>query len=63
MICCSLFPMFLSVCAHSGLQCFDLYSCLDLSRFFCLFRIFCHVNQVVGTNASYSFGDKAPDLL
>ena len=33
---------------------------VSLSQFFCLFRIFCHVNQIVGTDTSCSVCDKSP---
>ena len=33
---------------------------LFLSRFFCLFQIFCHVNQIVATDTSCSICDKSP---
>ena len=71
------FPIFLSVCAHFDVQCFDVYSglhfsarldfnfssCLDFHFSACLDFSVCfefHVNQIVGTDTSYSFCDKSP---
>ena len=56
-------PVSISIFLPVSIAIFLLISIYLPAPFFCLFRIFCHVNQIVGTDTSYSFLRKKPQVF